>query len=378
MLSVFQIFKMVFGVVASIVVLYFLITYAGSYGESQKDVQRSLIMKNFRQLADDVYLSANPYDFDLSKFGASIYFDATASPPMFRFGNNEMEVDTPVFFRQGESLSVTRSALDYGWWSFAFVEAVPEMTVVFNPLDVTDDAWTVMKNITSALPDTIQTSTNVRYAFCGYPGPSDVTTPLERFEFYTLLSDFDFEGTTFYDCLAAMETNYELVTVSSACSSGYRGICVNQASGVFYIHGSADGHPYNDGLDIAAAVIGGTYDDGIHGINGEALYLYKQSALRKQMRLAAEITAGRARMMHDSLYEMVMDGRIAAGSDPYSCIAMYDQLRAAAEGVRAVLYYDNYYEDATFRANLRSALAQASAAYAGLASKGCELLDVSR
>lgn len=367
MLSIFQIFKMVFGVVASVAVLYFLITFAGAYSSSQQDTQRSMIMKNFRQLADDVYLSGNPFDFDLSKIKTDVYFDAGPEPPVLRYGNYQTGMANPMFFRYGDSVSVTKGQLDFGWWKFGFVEAVPEMTVIFNPLETSEAAWNAMRNITAALPDTIAAKTKFMYAFCGYPGAADISQPVERFDFQRALS-LSYETVNFYSCSAAIGGNNILVTVSSGCTAGRSGICVNP-NGVFYIEGSDKTYYFMDGLDIAAAIIGGTNSD-IHGLAGENLYIYKQKAFRSAMKLAADIMAQRAQLLSGELSGLIASGRIESDSEPAACASSYIRLVTALRSLSSALSQPDYYQN---NQDTVSALSGASAAYRELAARGCEL-----
>lgn len=367
-MSLFQVFKMVFGVIASVVILYFLVTYAGVYGTGQQDVQRSLIMKNFRQLADDVWLTGNPSDFDFSKMNEEVYFDARQSPPVFRFGNSNMQVTNPMFFRYGDSVFAGRSQLDFGWWKFSFVVAAPEMVVVFSPLQNTEQVWGIMRDITALLPDTTAVNTKLRYAFCGYPGGRDISSPMEKFEFQRALG-LNYETATFYSCSAQLPSNYILVTVSVGCSqSPSAGICVNP-DGLFYIAGSDREYAYMDGLDIIAAIIGGTGSD-MRGRASDDLYAYKQAAFRESMKFAADIMANRAQLLAGKLAALITGRRIEYGSEPAMCAGNYILLSNALQQVSAELAQPDYYNN---NQALLVALSQSKAAYDALAANGCEV-----
>jgi hypothetical protein len=340
--------------------LYFLVTYAGSYGSSQQDLQRMLIMKNFRQLADDVYLTGNPSDFDLTKVGNGLLYDSKQEPAVFRFGNNRIDVINPMLFRYGEKVSVTRAQLDFGWWKFTFVEATPEMTVVFNPLDNTEESWDIMKNATSMLPDTASTDMKFRFAFCGYPSANDVSAPVEMFDFqHSLLMEH--AGLVFSACSSPMSGNQVLVTLSGSCAPNpANGICIT--ADTFYMAGSARGYKYSASLDLAAAIIGGT-ENGLSGHSGENLYQYKQRTFSESMVFASEIMAQRSRMLSGKLSDLIASGKVSRDSEQAACASSYARLAGALNVVSSAGGLD-----------LMAALSSAADAYSELKSKGCELV----
>lgn len=70
MISVYQTFKLVLGVVVSIFVLFFLINYAGIYSGFQIEAEKVKAVRNFRKLSQDVYFTGNPSPFtDFGKAG---------------------------------------------------------------------------------------------------------------------------------------------------------------------------------------------------------------------------------------------------------------------------------------------------------------------
>jgi hypothetical protein len=369
MMSVFQVFKMVFGVIASALILYFLITYAGSYGKSQEEGIHAAIMKDLRTDMGEVFVKGNPLDMDLGKLGKDTYFDGSNTIPVIKFDNMQLEFTEPMLFRFGSMVAVAYGDANYGWWDFRMVEVVPAMTFVFSPTDGNDDTWDAMKMVAQVLPDTRATNTKASYAFCF----TDGITPQPGVDYYIFNSMLlaDRSGIMLGDCPTLMQPNQELVIFSGDCSnSNY--LCVEAANRRFHMPGTAGYYYYIDGFDIAAALIGGTQTD-LHGNAGENLYLYKQKIFRSSALLAAEVAKRRALNLSGQLLNLVLSGQLEADSSPAQCIAEYTQLNATLSGVEGVLADENYFREGDTMGKLAGLLSETRGIYGSLAQNGCEV-----
>ena len=80
--NVYEMFRPIMGIVASVFILYFLITYTSNYGMIQEDYQRIKIMKNFLLTSKDIYLSGNPLVYhDFGKYDFSTCHIKVQNPP---------------------------------------------------------------------------------------------------------------------------------------------------------------------------------------------------------------------------------------------------------------------------------------------------------
>ncbi|MFQ5647980.1 MAG: hypothetical protein ACE5FW_01975, partial [Candidatus Aenigmatarchaeota archaeon] len=78
MTSVYQMFKIVTGLIISGFILYFLVSYAGVYAGTQEDIQRALIQRNFFRVVQDVYYTGTPFTFtDFARAQLDISIDPT-------------------------------------------------------------------------------------------------------------------------------------------------------------------------------------------------------------------------------------------------------------------------------------------------------------
>ncbi len=382
MISIYQLFKIIFGLVASGFILYFLIHYTGIYITMQEDVMRVLIIQNFRKATQDVYFTGNPINFsDFGRLDFTLYFDGQAEPPVMRSEVGEMVFLTPMFFSPSDEVFIDRNHLDHGWFKFYFVEALPEFFIIFNPLDTglwQDTDWDLMKNITALFPSTIGRTPKVRFGFCGYPDEDNLSDTWERYDFLDSPSAVlkqSHAATTFSRCNASMSWNQRLVTISQSCLPDFitQGICIQPPDiygiGFAYINGSDSSYMYKDSLDLVAMIIGGDERD-IYGIStlGENLYEYKNKIWRERVRLASMITGRRAQLIETKLPADI--------TELNECKTLYASLKNTLyfgpEPVYDLLSQQDYYTSHNTARDLLERLAEAKSVYQDLVNKGCE------
>jgi len=379
-ISIYKLFRIIFGIIASVFILYFLIYYSAVYSEMQRDTQRVLILKAFKKTAQDVYLTGIPINFSqFSKLEFDLYFEGTAEPPKLRSSVSSMIVMTPLFFAQGDNIFIERLDLDYGWWKFDFVEAVPDMTIIFNPLENTEEIWDMMKNITKTLPDTTNFRPKVTFGFCDGINLDENLCggkPCERYDFLNILNQ-QHGGVGFSKCTAGMDKEkYRLVTVSSSCRHGFadKGICIVPSQtdiGNFYINGSAETYIYKDPLDLVSAIIGGD-SVSIYGIGAEELFKYKNKILGNRMKIMSKVMAQRS---------VLISGRLQANTNWTECVIPYKNLAdtlyfGGQDSISNILSNENYYKNLPLLMQLKNKLNEARAQYQELVDKGCEYIYV--
>lgn len=376
MTSVYQLFKIVTGLIISGFILYFLISYAGVYAGTQEDIQRALIQRNLFRALQDAYYTGTPFAFtDLGRVNLDMTIDPT-EPAGIVTKLGKFPFPVPVIFVPADELFLYRSGLDLGWWRFNLVYAVPQTTVLFTPLDTSEATWEVIRKAVQNMPDTTGFEPKVTFGFCDGPDilqnfcGANQNMPCERD--YFLISIQYTSGTAFSACTAALSRNQKLITIAPECA-GFQGVCAEPPDqngiGNLYINGEFIG-PYKDGLDIAAAVFGGTEKD-IYGVGGKKLYTIKNRAFARRVGLAARTMARGFELTAEKIRSEVSAGKLSKDSDAYACLAFYDNLTTVLTDLAGFL--ENWdYADYRAAKELLGRLEAARAEYAELVNRGCE------
>lgn len=368
MLAVHRIFQMIFGVVVSVTILYFLITYSGDYAAVQKDRQRGEILVSFTHDARSVYLTGISTNFTyFSKYDfSSCFVNATQrSIPQIICLDSKVSgipIETPVIFKPGQQVYIGRDSLDYGWWSFGVAEAIPSTTFVFNPVESTNEGWDVMTNIVQHIPDTSDdwSVVKVRFAFCDGSQILYVCggRPCDKSDFLSILSSGPL-GASFSPCTADIRGK-NLVTVSASCGS-IRGVCINPPNskgvGNAFVEGSAKTYVYKDPLDLVALSVGGSEKDDFGRTGAEKIYDYKNSVLMPRLSLAAQVMSKRSVLI--------------AGESPSDCGPVYIELAQVLDKIPSSIDYTSVSEMYDLNDNLN----EAKQIYETLLDLGCERVE---
>ncbi len=382
MVSAFQVFKMLFGLIISGFVLYFLVFYAGSYSQTQTESQQVIILKNFEDLAKDVYYTGNPSPFgDFKRVEFSMLSLEIREPE----GNAQVVADigkvtltVPLFFRPGDELFIDRATMDLGWWEFHVAEAMPETKVIFNPMEVGPESWSYMKEAVRMMPSSIGFEPKVTFGLCdgdvivedflGLCGPS--SDPCEK-EYFLRISRPD---TGMSRCTAQLPEGYILATIARDCSNVQSGACFEPptvGTGNAHIAGSAKTYLYHDAMDWVALIIGGSRSD-IYGFAGENLWRHKNRMFGTEVGLAAEMMAERARMLATAIEDEVNRGGLLPDSQSADCKQLYLDLGTVLDVITDTLSLDDYHTAFASVRQLNEKLAEAEAMHNGLVNKGCE------
>ena len=257
MISVFQVFKIILGIIISSFILFFLLKFAGSYTEIGESSRQVSILVNFKKSVEDVYTTGIASDFkgeDLKILGYT--------PPtiLTEVSNLNME-PVPLLIVPDEELLIYRNEFEGEWWKFYFVEAVPEMKIIFVPLGG-ERVWPVIGNITKLLPSTENMNIKVRFGL-GCNG-SEFFFGWEGYRFLeSILPNARVSGIEFSTCGNGdyfRNEDYTVITVSEDFTDAdFLVVPMENGMGHVYIK---DGYEYNDYvyrnyLDIVALLLGG-------------------------------------------------------------------------------------------------------------------------
>jgi len=367
-MNVFDVFKMVLGLIASFFILFFLISYAGIYSQMQENIQRMMILDNFLTAAEDVYLTGNSVVFsDFSKKSIGLDFDGKSDPAKLVSQAGDVLVRIPLVFMPGDKVVIDMKSMDFGWWKFRFAEALPEMTFIFNPTVNEERVRSIMKGMTGLLPDTTGRAPKIRFGLCN--GGTIIKPCSNDFcESLSFLGRIDMYRENMQPCTAVMGKGQRLVSFDFSCPNDMlkKGLCIvppgiGESHGYAFFNETLGHYIYKNPLDLVALAVGGK-EVGLYGDAADNLYVHMNAMFRRELSLVADISSQRARLVSASLPD---------SEEKSECGLAYSEFWTAMDGIIAVTA-DDYYTDYAKSGELAGYLNDADDAYQRLVAMGCE------
>ncbi len=272
MISVFQIFKIILGVIISAFILFIVLRFAGSYTEIGESSRQVSIMVNFKKSMEDVYTTGISTDFEMKDLEIIAY-----RPPYIHADVSNVDMDpVPLFLVPGEKFSVYRNEYDLEWWKFYFIEVFPETKILFIPLGNDEKIWSVIGEMAKSMPSTENTQTKVKFFLgCNKTDPVWLYPLGERNKFldYWLPrfagAEVDILGPC-DDTENLKREGYRIITVSEDESVEADFLVKPSDDGVGHVYiKNVDGqeeYVYKNGLELVALLLGGKrYLDYLNG-----------------------------------------------------------------------------------------------------------------
>ena len=291
MLSVFNLFKIIFGVIISIFLIFMAFRFSSSYMEIGEASKKISSLANMKIIAEDVYSSGIPSNITIESNLIKFY-----SPPSFISDAGTIDINLPIIFRKGDKILIYRQEIDYKWWNYRFLFIIPETHIGFVPTENTKDVWTVMENLTLMFPSTERLYPKVYFG----AGCKSTTFYRPRFEVKKFLRAIglfrvDYENMFDNDCTGVNTYDYLIAKIlpreTNEFSIDENSIAVLPVSGnVGYVYinksGKIKSHVYKNMIDIVALLV-----------SGEEVYNYISKHYMKSLSLAASIKAREANML---------------------------------------------------------------------------------
>ncbi|UCC92120.1 MAG: hypothetical protein JSV39_02575 [Candidatus Aenigmatarchaeota archaeon] len=268
MINVFQIFKIILGVIISAFILFIVLRFAGSYTEIGESSRQVSIMVNFKKSMEDVYTTGISTDFEMKDLKIIAY-----RPPYIHADVSSVDMDPiPLFLVPGEKFSVYRNEYDLEWWKFYFIEVFPETKILFIPSGNDEKIWSVIGNMTKFLPSTENTETKVKFFLgCNKTDPVWLYPLGERNKFldYWLPRFASVEFDILGPC-EDVEKDYRVITVSEDESVDADFLVKPLDNGIGHVYikngDEQEVYVYKNGLDLVALLLGGKrYLDYLNG-----------------------------------------------------------------------------------------------------------------
>jgi hypothetical protein len=336
-MEAFQIFRLIFGLIISGFVLYFIINYVATYSVTQEDIVRAQILKAFRDTSRDVWAYGIGTNFsDFGRLSFKINFDiAPINRPVLRTDIGEWDLPVPTLFTFGKLLWIDRSTFDLGWWQFRLTTAQPETVFVFNPTDFQSAEFAI--KLVQFLPDTAGKQPKIQYAFCG----QDIL-PMDKMTFTTI----DPKTAPTGSCdIKKLKPNWKLIKITENCEKPAIGVCVQLPENGFgqaRLAGSEKTYYYLEEwpFGLLALMIGYT-NSSIWGIAGDDMYNATNMWFKNEVGLGANVMAKRAQLMATNISGLTTRG-LDQNSAAYNCKDYYSELSSLLSLVSSDLSDENW------------------------------------
>lgn len=293
MISTFDVFKIILGIIISVFILFALLRFAGSYTEIGESGRQVSVMINLKTSIENVYTTGVSADFETKESEMILGY----RPPYIETKASFVDMDpVPLFLVPSEKLSINRNEYDVGWWKFYFIEALPETNILFVPLGSGGKTLPVAGNITRFLPSTENThiKTNVGIGCNG----TEFWFGWERYKFIDLilprLMATDLSLGTCENAEYFRDKGFRMVTIAEdaeeAKDADFVVNPVDEDTGYVYIKSGEDyeKYIYKNGLDIVALLLG-----------GGRLYNYSNQKFFKELEVAIDISTRESNILMD-------------------------------------------------------------------------------
>jgi hypothetical protein len=284
MISVFEIFRVLIGLVVFVFVLTFFLRLSDMYSNTQVMGKKLETVNTFDQVAAQTFTSENPTTFSGFRDFTTLVYE----PPKVKSDVGQKTLSVPVFFIPSKGvIMLEKQCLDYNWFRFCWVYAYPNSTqILFTPLENTADARATIASIVQLLPDSMD------YGYCS----GDDARASTKSGFIQYLSGSAAES--YQPCTRQLPEGSRIVVINSTFnfSSGLRGDAFMElSSGKLYRKNSTGGMQptgYRDALDVAAFIAG-----------GEKSLEFKRSTLLRELAAATKIMKERTVLVSQRLRE---------------------------------------------------------------------------
>lgn len=282
MISIFQIFRIVIGVIVFIFVITFFLRVAETYAYTQEMRIKIDTVNSFDHMAMAVHSSGNPATFPGFKDFETLVYEA----PKVKSDAGHRTLSVPVFFMADKGgIAMERRCLDYGWFRHCSVLAFPTGTLfMFTLIDNKEASRELVRDIADSLP------AGMEYGLCD----GNDARVADKAQFLSYLGSSS--GAAHEPCVASLPGTSVLVTVNATLDSAVhidRHFVVDQGSGTvsgFDQGARLDPRSYMDALDISIFMTG----------HGPALD-YKNQDFLEELETAAGIMHQRTVLVEQSV-----------------------------------------------------------------------------
>jgi hypothetical protein len=351
MISVLELFKIIFGIIFSVFVIVLIFRFSTNYIEMGDSNTQANIMLGFRKTVGDVYASGIPADYAI-KDSRSLIVAYTPPEIHTKVATVSMEPVTTIFV-PGDKLGIHRMEYDLGWWKYYYIEALPETTVFFNPLSNSEEVWSDIYGVVKSLPSSENIATKMYFGLgCNSTSDQGVFTNWEREKILkyekTMFTRLSEAGFTPVIC-GNFNREWKTIVVSPTFTETGHPLMftLSNGTGMLYMNTSQPEKAffYKTPMDVVSAILG-----------GEDLYDYENRDFLAQLALASSL-------------KMEETGLLMQRSAS-ECLPFFEEFRTTLESLRGLASQD--YNDPVKMGELAIKMEESRQRFLELQVRGCE------
>ncbi len=351
MISAFQIFKIIFGIIFSVFVLILIFRFSGSYLEIGETGTRADVLMNLKKGVEDVYTGGISQDYRIRNSDDLILL--YEPPELFTTVTTLDFRPVPALILPEENVGIHRIEYDLGWWKFYFVEVLPDTTLLFNPTENTEEIWKYIYGMVRALPSTENLESKFYFALGCNSTPHDY--PIHNWEREKMMkyergmkSNLDTAGFRPVLC-EGVNPEWKAVVISGDFTETDHPLIIpsGNGSGLFYPNTSDPAGQvfFKTPVDLVSLLFWG--EDGFDYMNREFL---------GQLSAAAEMR--------------IRENSLLAPRSSVECIMLYGEFNTILEDVSGLSEEDH--RNIGKMAGLAERLEESERKYSEIRYEGCE------
>ncbi len=267
MISTFEIFKIIIGIVIAGFFLFFAVKFLGVLAPQQTQNIEIAEMKSLKNIIEKTLV------YGVSQ-NLTVRSEIEYFPPYISRKNNvRIDGSVPFFLNDGNLLYVYPNSLDLGFWKIGWVGALPETKVIYNLLTFSPEAYKIILEITEQFPDSSEPS--ITFGLCD--GETEYTSNTKTNFLKPIRGiveanqSYQIQGFNYVQCTKQIPNSIKITISDTEIDT----------DGILVIHENNGGRIklgvnktliYKDGLDIFSVILG-----------GEQIYNYKNEIQFSQL-----------------------------------------------------------------------------------------------
>ncbi len=160
MISTFEIFKIIIGIVIAGFFLFFALKFLGVLAPQQIQKIEVSELKGLKNIIEKTLV------FGVSQ-NLSVKTDELEYSPPYISRKNDVKIhdSIPLFLKPGDFVYIYPKSLDIGFWKMDWVGVLPDTKIIYNPVIYTPESYKLLYDLTEQFPES--SSPAIVFGLCG-------------------------------------------------------------------------------------------------------------------------------------------------------------------------------------------------------------------